>query len=450
MRAISRYLVMLTVLYGPLLVKGQKVPVKYIQEGLHSNLALKEKNVGLQKSLLALKVAKSLFLPTTWLEGQYTLSQGGRTLDIPAGDLINPIYKTLNQLTGSNNFPTVKNVSESFLPNDFYALRVKTTLPIINSDLKYNRRISEQATMLQKNEVEIYKRELVRDIKVAYYQYLQSIQAIDIYHNALVVVTQNLRVNQSLLQNGKGLPAYVAKAESELEKVQSELDNARNDSRNAEAYFNFLLNRPLEDSIEFSPETAPLSTPKFTDLDTPDRREELNSLAILSKIDSLSYRMDKAYRSPKLNAFLDLGAQNFQFRVDNKSFFYLTGLQLDIPIFSGKRNLYKIDQAALDARTVSLQRQDTRNQLQLAILVSRNAVVNAWNTYESALKQESSAGKYFRLVNLGYAQGVNSFLEFLDARTTYTNARLLSNIDHYKVLIALADYERQTSSYQFN
>ncbi|MDE3213655.1 MAG: TolC family protein, partial [Bacteroidota bacterium] len=254
----------------------------------------------------------------------------------------------------------------------------------------------------------------------------------------------------SLLQNGKGLPAYVAKAESELEKVQSELDNARNDSRNAEAYFNFLLNRPLEDSIEISPETAPLSTPKFTDLDTPDRREELNSLAILSKIDSLSYRMDKAYRSPKLNAFLDLGAQNFQFRVDNKSFFYLTGLQLDIPIFSGKRNLYKIDQAALDARTVSLQRQDTRNQLQLAILVSRNAVVNAWNTYESALKQESSAGKYFRLVNLGYAQGVNSFLEFLDARTTYTNARLLSNIDHYKVLIALADYERQTSSYQFN
>ncbi|NJO25856.1 MAG: TolC family protein, partial [Bacteroidia bacterium] len=56
----------------------------------------------MENSLVALKEARSLFLPTTWFETQYTLANGGRTIDIPVGNLMNPVYKTLNQLTGTN------------------------------------------------------------------------------------------------------------------------------------------------------------------------------------------------------------------------------------------------------------------------------------------------------------------------------------------------------------
>src|SRR5687768_5586859 len=99
-------------------VHAQVIPEEYINTALSNNLVLKERNLSVQKGLIALQQARSLFLPTTWLEAQYTLAKGGRTIDIPVGDLMNPVYKTLNQLTGSDGFNPIGNVSEQLNPNN--------------------------------------------------------------------------------------------------------------------------------------------------------------------------------------------------------------------------------------------------------------------------------------------------------------------------------------------
>ena len=187
---------------------AQPVPQSYIDEALANNRVLKDKNIALNKSLLALKEAKSLFLPSTAFEAQYTLAKGGRAIEIPVGDLMNPVYATLNQLTGSNNFKPISNVSEQLNPDNFYDLRIKTTMPIINPALQVNRNIQQQQVSLQTNEVDLYKRELVKEIKMAYFNYLAAGKAILIYDNALSLVNQNLRSNESLLKNGKGLPSH--------------------------------------------------------------------------------------------------------------------------------------------------------------------------------------------------------------------------------------------------
>src|SRR5262245_58206169 len=129
----KKYLLYAAVLITSLIfqpsLRGQDIPQQYIEEALNNNLVLKEKKVSLDKGLVALKQARSLFLPTTWFETQYTLANGGRSIDIPIGDLLNPVYKTLNQLTATNHFPTVSNVSEPLLPNNFYDARIRTTMP---------------------------------------------------------------------------------------------------------------------------------------------------------------------------------------------------------------------------------------------------------------------------------------------------------------------------------
>ncbi len=429
--------------------RAQSIPGDYITQAFEGNLVLKEKKLTLEKSLLALKEARSLFLPTTWVDGQYLLSKGGRTIDIPAGDLVNPVYKTLNQLTGSSSFPQVSNVSEQLNPDNFYDFRVKTTMPIINPDIKINRNIREQQVGLQQQEVDIYKRELVKEVKLAYYNYLAAGKAITIYAAALEVVNQNLKVNQSLLANGKGLPAYVSRAESEVKQVESQLQNAGNDAYNARAYFNFLLNRPLTDSITIADtdiESNLLALPDNT-TGAITAREELKSLQLAKDINRNVMKMNQAFRTPRLNAFLDLGSQGFNWAVNNKTFFYLGGVQLSIPLFTGNRNLYKIQETALDAKTLQLNTENTRQQLELAAYTSRNNITNAWNTYHAAQKQLEAAQKYFTLIDKGYREGVNSFIEFLDARTQLTTAQLQVNINKYKVLTALTDYERQTASY---
>src|SRR5215204_2257963 len=145
------------IVLSTLRVEAQDIPQHYIDAALENNLVLKEKKLSLEKSLVALKEARTLFLPTTWFEGQYTVAQGGRSIEFPVGDLLNPVYKSLNQLTGSNNFPAVSNVSEQFLPDNFYDVRIKTTMPLINPDLRINRDIRQQQSMLQQNEVDIYR-----------------------------------------------------------------------------------------------------------------------------------------------------------------------------------------------------------------------------------------------------------------------------------------------------
>src|SRR5882762_6704960 len=167
-----KFVTALALLALQLPLRAQQIPPEYINQAFANNLVLQEKKITLEKSLLSLKEARSMFLPTTWVDGQYLLSQGGRTIDIPAGDLVNPVYKTLNQLTGSSSFPTVSNVSEQLNPNNFYDLRIKTTMPLLNPDIKINRDIRQQQIGLQQQEVDIYKRELVKEVKQAYFNYL--------------------------------------------------------------------------------------------------------------------------------------------------------------------------------------------------------------------------------------------------------------------------------------
>lgn len=428
-----------------------EIPPEYINTAMENNLVLKEKKLSLEKSLIALKEVRSLFLPTTWFEGQYTLAQGGRSIDLPVGDLLNPVYKSLNQLTGSNNFPTISNVSEQLLPNNFYDVRIKTTMPLINPDLKINRDIKQQQSLLQQNEVDIYKRALIKELKLAYYNYLVAGNAVAIYRNALEIVEQNLRVNESLLKNGKGLPAYVSRAQSEVQQVGSQLQSALNDQLNAKAYFNFLLNRSLADSVTV--QELALDESKLPLLNNNNNnvaaREELKSLDIARSINQNVLKMNRSFRTPRLNAFLDLASQGFDFKMNNKSFFYLGGLQLQVPIFTGKRNLYKIEQSTLESEALRINSAQVKQQLELSAFVSHNAIITAYTNYRASMKQQDAARNYFKLIDRGFKEGVNSFIEFLDARNQLTTAQLQVNINKYKVFGAVAEHERQTASYSF-
>lgn len=426
---------------------------RYITEGLAQNLVLKEKQGSLEKSLVALKEAKSYFLPSSSFETQYTLAGGGRAIEIPVGDLLNPVYSTLNQLTSSNNFPQIKNVSEQLAPDNFYDARIKTVMPLINPDIRINRDIKTKQTGLKETEILIYKRELIKEIKTAYYNYLMSGKAIDIYANALVVVNQNLRLNQSLLANGKGLPAYVSRAESEVKQVEAQWQNAKNEQANARAYFNFLLNRSLLDTIEVMNMTwsDTFLDPLQSSIEGQSaRREELKSLDIARDINTDLLKMNKSYRVPRLNTFLDLGAQGFDFKVKEGSLFYIAGLQLQIPLFQGKRNLYKIQQQEIEIKNLALTTSNTQRQLELAAFVSRNNALNAYQNLLASRKQQESAQSYFKLIDRGYREGINGFIELLDARNQLTTSQVQTNILEFKLLSALADLERQTASYPIN
>ena len=80
----------------------------YINEGLKSNLQLQREQMSLDKTFYQLNQSRSLFFPQASFNSSYTLASGGRTITIPVGDLMNPVYATLNQLTGTNQIQRLR------------------------------------------------------------------------------------------------------------------------------------------------------------------------------------------------------------------------------------------------------------------------------------------------------------------------------------------------------
>ena len=420
----------------------------YVQEGLKSNLVLQQKNVSLQQAQQSLQIAKSYFLPSVNLLADYTSGEGGRSIGIPVGDLLNPVYASLNQMTQSDAFPQVENVNQNFFPKDFYDARIRTSLPLVNTDLYINRTIQNQQVMLKQYDLDAYKRQLVLEIKTAYYNQVAAEAAVKIYESALTLVHKNVEINESLLRNGKSLPANVLRSKSEMERVNAELNSSRNQVRNARQYLNFLLNRDLDAEVNT---TASLENITFT-VDTSgqvNNREEVQMIKTQQDINVSVLRMSRLSRLPKVNAFMDLGTQASSWKYNDDSRYYLVGVQLSLPIFQGFRNSITIRQNKLEIEKTSQHLTNSTKQLELTATLAKNQLQTTLENYKAAREQLKSAQSYFHLIEKGYKEGVNSLIEFLDARNQFTNSQLQLNLRQLEVLTAQARVERETASYSF-
>ena len=426
---------------------SQDILSRYVDTGLASNQVLKEKNISLEQSLLLLKNARSFFLPALSFATDYLSAQGGRSIQLPLGDLLNNAYSTLNQLTTSQKFSPVKNMTEQFLPNNFYDARFHISFPLLNTDLYYNKKISSQGVVMAEYEADIYRRELTKEIKQAYFNYCSSLDAAGIYRNALQLVDQNLRVSRLLEKNGKGLPANVLRAESERQNVSAKIIEAENVRIAARNYLNFLINRPLTDSVIFETHIIPDSTVNILAA-TPDtrNRSELRQLNTGIELSGTVIKQNQSFYIPKVNTYLDLGSQASNFEFGSRSRYYFFGAQLNIPIFSGGRNRNNIRLAQLQRSVLNLQKDQLSQQLQVAAISARNNLLSAMAESRATELQLTAAKAYFNLIDKGYREGANSLIEFIDARNQLTDASIKLNIARYNILIQLAEYERQTAT----
>lgn len=428
-------------------LQAQQVLETYIKEGLANNLVLQEKNTSLEQSLLALKDAKSFFLPSVDFGANYTLAEGGRTIAFPVGDLLNPVYSTLNKLTASNNFPQIDNVSEQLLPNNFYDTRFRTTLPILNADLIYQNQIRKEQVIWTGYQVAIYRATLIQDIRLAYFNFCAAHSSIQILRSSLLLVEQNLKDTRSLVENGKRLPAALLRAESELEQVKSLVTEAELKTNNAAQYLNFLVNRPLDQAVIF--EEIPLNLSRVDQLlleNLHPQNPELRAMYSLETIQETALKLGKNYWIPKISTYADLGSQGFDWSFDSQSRYLMWGLNFSIPVFQGGRNQNQIQRNVLGLQSVQRQKELVNQKLNLGLQVQRNEVKTLLAVLQSSEKKLVSASAYFNLVDKGFKEGSQSLLEFIDARNQYTQAALQKNISTYKLQMAMAQLERQLTT----
>lgn len=443
---IASWCYLVFILFITTIVKGQSKLDDYIQEGIASNKSITQQNFILEKSVYALAEAKSMFLPNVAFSTTYTKADGGRTIDIPVGDLMNNVYSTLNQLTGNNSFPQLQNQRELLNPDNFYDAKFRITQPILNAELKYNKKIRTKQIDLQKTEVLLFKRELVKEIKTAYYNYLKAVNAVEIYQSYLKLVTEGERVNKKLFDNGKINRTALIRSQNEVSKIEASIVSAIKTQESAQYYFNFLLNRPLTDSIIID-EIKDLPSESLLTAEDVSNREELSKLEIAKGINEDLTGLAKSYLIPKIGASLDLGSQAFDFEVNKQSRYYLFGISLEWNLFTFGRDKNRIKQTVAEQHAISSQTDYVQQQLLTELKVRKANMQGAIAQYDAARSQLKTSQTYFNDISKLYKEGMAIYIELLDAQNQWIDSQLQANIALFDTWVSYSAIERANASF---
>ncbi len=411
---------------------------RYIQQALLHHGLIKEQSALIEEKKVGYALAKKLFSPEINLGTSYTLALGGRNIAFPIGDLLNPVNDALNDLTNSSKFPTLENQTIQFLPNNFYDIRTRITQPIINPEIKIGQTIKREQIALQEMQRDIIERDVIRDVKKAYYQYLLTLQAIDILAQSQLILDESDRVTQSLIRNGVALPSTALRIQAERAKINTQLYAAQHQRTDAASYLNFMIGRPAADSIEVQRTTA---LPDLTTYRTEIKNEELMTLDKSMEIQHHLIDLEKKYNAPRLGAQLDLGSQNFDFKWGG---YVLGGLQLDVPIWNNKKNLIRQQEIKAGINAVIEKRNWASQSFHFQLDQAQRQVKTAIDQYHSYTPILDMSRRYFTEIFKKFKEGQANPTELIDAQAQITLALLQQNIALYQSWIHAVDFERFT------
>jgi outer membrane protein len=417
----------------------------YIQEGLENNLGLKQQETNYHKSLEVLKESKGLFFPNISLEARYSVSQGGRTIDLPIGDLLNPVYATLNQLIQQNSFPPVDNLSFMFLRPQEHETKLRLVQPVFNTDIYYNSLIkkelvrSEQITLLQ------YKHELTAEIKKAWYQTAMAKSIAEMLGKSRILLEENVRINQKLFENDKITKDILYRSETEIIKFDQQIQEAEKNLKLAGAYLNLLVNRPLDEELQIDkPGTLPIvpESAQAYAQSALNNREELKKIDSYEQLVEYQLKMQGAASLPELMLVADYGFQGEKYAFNKDSDFAQASALLSWNLFRGFQNRSKIQQTLLQKEMIKHQKEEVKKQIELQVTSALLELKTSGSALSSAEAQKKSAQEGFRLVKRKYEEGLASMLAFIDARTSLTQAEENLIISRYRYLSDYAEFEK--------
>jgi outer membrane protein TolC len=424
---------------------------EYVRIGLETNLSLQQKQAGYEKSLEALKEAKGMFFPNVSLDARYTRAEGGRVIEIPVDQMLNPVYQNLNiinqQLYGNlfPEYPMLDPQYINFLRPTEHETKVRIVQPILNSQILFNSRIKKELSNAERVELDSYKRQLISEIEVAYYQYLQSLEYEKLLIETERLVQENLRVNRKLVENDKITIDNVYRAETELQKIKKLQTNAIKTKNLCRASFNFLLNFPLDSSITV--DTILHVEFLVYDLEAVQasaltHREELKMMEFYSKASDESIKMNHYNMLPTITGVIDYGYQGEKYQFTSDYDFFMASVVLKWDLFKGFQNKHKVEQSKIERNILDYKTQELESQLNLQVMNAYYELDAAYKEIAIAEREVNACRKTFEIVEKKYAQGQASMIEYIDARTAFTNSQHSLILNKYGYLIKKVGFER--------
>ena len=446
---------------------------------LSENVAVKVADKEIERSEYAKKGTYSSLFPQVNGSGSYqrTIKKQIMYMDSDSGDdeegggfgmlsSLAPYFIRINELSVLQGMqPIVPGQQESSSENNGFAVGrwntynygVSAQMPLVNAQLWESLRISGQAVDLAVEKARSSRLDMVTQVKQAYYAVLLAKEAFNVYKDVYENAVENF------IQTEKRFNAEKA-SELEYTRAKSVVANAIPNVYNAESsiilalwQLKAVMGVDLERNIDVAGSLEDYSSQMFRDIhenEDPslDYNTTLRQLEIQADQLASSVRMYKAAYLPTLSAAYAYSmiamTNDFKFSEYKWSPYSYVGLSLNIPIFTGMKRHYDVQQAKIQAVELDLQRIETERQLRIAIRQYLNTMETSMNSYNSAVEAVGLAQKAYDIAAKSYKVGKSTITDMNDAQLTLTQASLQQSQAIYNFVVAKSNLEK-TLGYDF-
>jgi outer membrane protein len=409
-----------------------------VEEALRNNLGIAQENLALERAEAGVRESRGRFLPSLTLDSRYSEQNGALNL----GDLINPAYRALNQLTGTDGFPTNVDLSLPFR----HESRLRLLQPVFDASILAGHSFARHSRDGQRFERDATARRLAAQAQAAYLDLAAARSGRRTWEATLALVTESERVAQRLVDAGRATPDAVLRARADRSDVEQHLAEAREVEDAAGRAFNQVLHRPLDEPVEELPD----SLLRF-DIILSESEAVANALAHREELAQTSAGVDAAEAGvrqasaaflPSVYLALDYGFQGRDLSFTRENDFAVASVVVSWNLFRGGSDLARRQGAQLEADRLRVRRMELEDLIRLDVRQTYEAAVVARDAITTAEARLAAARRSFELVRRRYEEGLATHVEFLDARTAFTNADLNRVQTVYRYAVRYVDLER--------
>jgi outer membrane protein TolC len=415
-----------------------------VDDALAANLELQAGSARTAQRLAALEQARARYLPVLDFAGRYSQADGGRTIEFPVGDLLNPVYQTLDQLLLAHGqpaqFPRLKNQQIELLRSQEQETRFVLAQPLYEPRIGPAVETSRQQLQSAEANLAALRSRVVRDAQQAYYQWLAAQQAVLVLEATRELARANLAANESLYRNGRITRDLVYRAEADVLEIEQQSIAAASRVRIAQSYVNLLRNAPLADPLpaaEIDADTVERFRNRLVERVAgrkPDvamlqqlgtsRREELRGLDAAIAAGKAQQDLARAAFKPVLALGAEAGIQGEDYGFGDDQKYVLASVILRWNLFRGGADRAALSEARALTDELRAARDLAAQQVRLEVQQAFESLTVADASLETARKRTEAAAGSFRISSRKRDLGQINQAEFIDARRAYTDAQL--------------------------
>ncbi|WP_449388244.1 TolC family protein [Chryseobacterium lineare] len=382
---------------------------KIIDNNLQVKMAKKE--VELAKAELL--GTRAMYLPN--VNASYTFSNTNNPL-YAFGTKLNQERITMMDFN-PDNLNNPKSISN-------FATKIEVQQPIINMDAVYQKKAGQVKVDALNIKTERTKEYVQFELKKSYMMLQLAYKMLETLENAKQTTLANKKVIENYYKNGMIQKSEVLYMEVRISEIESQIQTAKSNIRNASDYLYFLLDENSENKILKPSETLEY-TEYITDSGAKLNQNRKDLQAYNKSLEAYDWmiKSSKAKFLPKLNAFGSFEMYDNKIAQFNANG-YLAGIQLSWNVFDGLKSKSEQEKYKAERSRAQTEIEQYSKQSQLELNKASRQIEDAASKINFTKQAWEQSKEAYRIRKNRYDQGLEKSSDLLSAESLMSQKEL--------------------------